>query len=90
MPIDTGARQARFSGLARKLVDVEELEMLSHDRVAVVDHRRDAKLTGNSSHGYYCSVPLCRNRLVNDPSLLFHFFPNDRIRKDIRKRGLSR
>ena len=52
--------------------------------VAVVNDQEGRGSSGNFSHGYYCCVPLCQNRSVNDPSLSFHCFPNDRTRTDVR------
>ena len=39
----------------------------------------------NSNHGYYCCVPVCRNRSVPDPSLSFHTFPSGERRADVRR-----
>ena len=41
-----------------------------------------------SSKGYYCCVPLCKNRSVCDASLSFHCFPNEGSRKEARKAWL--
>ena len=54
------------------------------DEVAA-DSNVTAKKKRTSAHGYYCCVPLCRNRSVNDPSLSFHCFPSETTRKEARK-----
>ena len=53
--------------------------------VVVVNDQEGRGSSGNFSRGYCCCVPLCQNRSVNDPSLSFHCFPNDRTRTDVRK-----